>query len=286
MADAARDLWLGDRSESTTTDFDGRLRRCHVLGRLTAETADDSGGSIEGTPSTMHLWVRLDPPLVLGDGRFEEVVLRARHVGYDIDRLGDSSISVYVFQIRSKDGFDDVLAHHLNLPDRAAARDWAKQRISMRFSIIDALNAHGATAPLGVSGIAATQLDLAGDVIEQLKAYADAFFDGVQNEKAPSRPATQRERDRLFDDWLGSDAPIGLADVQKPRDTVRQILRGLPAVATATTVADLTSLRAAAEALAALRAVVGGHDFNFRDRADYAWMFDLATRGVPGGPRA
>jgi hypothetical protein len=106
MADAARDLWLGDRSESTTTDFDGRLRRCHVLGRLTAETADDSVGSIEGTPSTMHLWVRLDPPLVLGDGRFEEVVLRARHVGYDIDRLGDSSISVYLFEIRSKDGFD------------------------------------------------------------------------------------------------------------------------------------------------------------------------------------
>jgi hypothetical protein len=106
MADAAPNLWLGERSEYTTTDFDGRLRRCHVLGRLTAETADNSGGSIDGPRRTTHLWVRLDPPLVLGDDRFEQVVLQARHVGDDIDRLGDGSISVYLFEIRSKEGLD------------------------------------------------------------------------------------------------------------------------------------------------------------------------------------
>lgn len=186
---------------------------------------------------------------------------------------------------RSIDGFDAVLAQAQNLPDAAAARDWVAAHIGQHYSVIDSIRTHGAAAPLGVSGIATTELDLAGDIIDQLKAYADAFFDKVQSETAPSRPATQHERDRLFDEWLGSDDVLALAEVQKPRDAVRKLLRGLPAVAAATTPADLPSLRAAAEALAAMRAVVGGHDFNFRDRADYGWMFNLATRGIPGGER-
>jgi hypothetical protein len=116
MAPAAPVLWLGDRSESTTTDFDGRLRRCHVLGRLTPEISRSQRTTDRPMASTL-LWVRLDPPLVLDGDRFEEVVLKARHVGYDIDRLGDDSISVYVFEIRSKEGFDRgrVLPDALNL---------------------------------------------------------------------------------------------------------------------------------------------------------------------------
>jgi hypothetical protein len=96
-------IWLGERSEYRTTDFDGRLRRCHLLGRLTPETAD--GAEASGLPVLFH-WVRLDPALVLGGEEFEEVLLRPRHVGGDIDALGDTNISVYVGTIRSKDGFD------------------------------------------------------------------------------------------------------------------------------------------------------------------------------------
>ena len=104
MADSAADLWLGERSEYNTTDFDGRLRRCHILGRLTSEAPET--GTLVRPPSTTLLWVRLDPPLVLHGGRYEEVILQARHVGNDVDRLGDTSISVYVCEIRSREGFE------------------------------------------------------------------------------------------------------------------------------------------------------------------------------------
>jgi hypothetical protein len=105
MTAQAQTLWLGERSEYRITDFDGRLRRCHVLGRLAPEAAD-SGDATDRATSTTLLWVRLDPPLDLEYDRLEEVVLQARHVGYDVDRLGDDSISVYVFEIRSREGFN------------------------------------------------------------------------------------------------------------------------------------------------------------------------------------
>lgn len=104
MIDAQPDFWLGERSEYATTDFDGRLRRCHVLGRLKSQPATPSQAE-ERSPTTL-LWVRLDPPLALDGDEFEEVVLQARHVGNDVARLGDSSISVYVCEIRSKEGFE------------------------------------------------------------------------------------------------------------------------------------------------------------------------------------
>jgi hypothetical protein len=97
-------LWLGERSEYKTTDFDGRLRRCHILGRLTSDVP--GGQTTPERPRTVLHWVRLDPPLTLESGTFEEVVLQPRHLGGDIDALGDSNISVYVSEIRSKEGFD------------------------------------------------------------------------------------------------------------------------------------------------------------------------------------
>ena len=105
MTTPARTLWLGERSEYRTTDFDGRLRRCHVLGHLVPGPTESDDETDRATSPT-RLWVRLDPPLILEGDRFDEVVLQARHVGYDLDRLGDESISVYVFEIRSREGFD------------------------------------------------------------------------------------------------------------------------------------------------------------------------------------
>jgi hypothetical protein len=153
------------------------------------------------------------------------------------------------------------------------------------FSIVDAVTGQAQVAQLGSPGAAATQQDLANDVIERLKAYADAFFDGVQSDDAAGRPVTQGERDRLFDEWLGSDGAIALPRIRGARDAVRRILRAMPAISAASRTRDRSSSKAAADELAALRVLIGGHDFNFRDRADYAWMFDLATRGLPGAKR-
>ena len=102
MAVESQPLWLGDRSEGVTTDFDGRLRRCHVLGRLSATDAR--------TGPTL-LWVRLDPPLILQGDEFEEVVIQGRHVGHDLDLLGDESISVYVCEILSTEGVAEGRVH-------------------------------------------------------------------------------------------------------------------------------------------------------------------------------
>jgi hypothetical protein len=99
--DVEPDFWLGDRSESEITDFDGRLRRCFVLGRLAV--ARDTPPE---RPLPTQLWVRLDPPLELFDAIYEEVVLQARHVGRDVADLGDQSISVYVSEILSGEAFE------------------------------------------------------------------------------------------------------------------------------------------------------------------------------------
>lgn len=104
MADEEPDFWLGERSEYEITDFDGRLRRCYVLGRLTPEPSAPDRTADRST--TTLLWVRLDPPLALHGDAFEEVILQARHVGNDVARLGHNSISVYVWGIRSKEGFE------------------------------------------------------------------------------------------------------------------------------------------------------------------------------------
>lgn len=65
-------IWLGERSEYVTTDFDGRVRRGTVLGTLrpVKETPD-------GPPGPTYVRLRLDPPLPWEGAEHDEVVIDA-----------------------------------------------------------------------------------------------------------------------------------------------------------------------------------------------------------------
>jgi hypothetical protein len=88
-------LWIGERSEYETTDFDGQVRRGVILGRL-------EPGKDRSTGQT-YLWIRLEPPLSLNAMEYEEVVIAERHAGDSLLDLGRSSISVYVFEVGTRD---------------------------------------------------------------------------------------------------------------------------------------------------------------------------------------
>jgi hypothetical protein len=142
-----------------------------------------------------------------------------------------------------------------------------------KFSIIEAVWARALEAvfdqPAGHAG------DNTERIIELLKTYADTFY----AEMGPD--ATTRAGSEMFRRWLGTDQPAAPSpEIENARREVRAFLRQLPAVAALTSRAN--DWTAAQEELEALQKSLVGHDFVFRDGADYAWMFDLAARGMPG----
>jgi hypothetical protein len=97
------DFWLGDRGEGKVTDFDGRVRACYVLGRLTVGRAEAGA----------YIWVRLDPALQLELSRRKatQVVLRPRRIGRDVEDLPTeprpddlSFLTVDIFEILDASG--------------------------------------------------------------------------------------------------------------------------------------------------------------------------------------
>ena len=107
-------FWIGERSEYTTTDFDGQVRRGVVLGTLALAASK--------TPSSpTYVWLRLEPPLRLLADEHDEVVITERHVGTSLRSLGQTSISVYMFEVGSrKDAENGVFE-----PTQAGLLAWA-----------------------------------------------------------------------------------------------------------------------------------------------------------------
>ena len=94
------DYWLGERGEYVVTDFDGRLRACHVLGRVERPPTDREPFG------RRYLLLRVDPPLrtappmpPLPGGEAEQVVVCERHNGENLDELNAGSLSVLVFTV-------------------------------------------------------------------------------------------------------------------------------------------------------------------------------------------
>jgi hypothetical protein len=117
-------VWIGERSEYETTDFDGRVRRGEVIGRL-EPLADPTVGR-------NYLFLRLDPPLRLAGRDHRDVVITERFEGDSLLGLGDGSISVHLLAIEDREAIDrgifepmsasplalaDVAADPANLPE-------------------------------------------------------------------------------------------------------------------------------------------------------------------------
>jgi helicase associated protein len=84
------DFWLGARGEELVTDFDGHVRACYRLGTAL----------LRADPSFRYIWVRVDPPMPLPEGRHgQEIALKEEWEGFDINHMADRWLGVYVFEI-------------------------------------------------------------------------------------------------------------------------------------------------------------------------------------------
>lgn len=205
-----------------------------------------------------------------------------------VDNVTVAIASYLVTRHDSIDGYDEVLRKFWGSPTVAEARERAGAAIKTRpgFRIVDAVKAQALRAdfiqPLSSS------LPASAAVISLLKAYTEAFYNELDNSgselrsKFPAGP----ERSRAFRHWLGTDAPPVPSDkIDAARNDVRAFLRALPSVAAYAKPGTSGWGEAWSEAekeLTALQTELTGHDFVFRDGANYAWLFDLAACGMPG----
>lgn len=97
MSDDHADFWLGGRDEPRVTDFDGHVRACFRLG----------AALLRADPSYRYIWVRVDPPLPLSEGRLSrEVALKEAWEGFDMERLANKWLEVYIFEIVNRPAFE------------------------------------------------------------------------------------------------------------------------------------------------------------------------------------
>jgi hypothetical protein len=94
-------IWLGERSEYVTTDFDGRVRRGTVLGSLRLAM---NGPDRPTDPTYVRL--RLEPSMPLDGVEHHEVVITERHQGTSLRALGVESISVYLFAVGQREDLE------------------------------------------------------------------------------------------------------------------------------------------------------------------------------------
>lgn len=90
------DLWLGERGEHVVTDFDGRLRACHVLGAV--EQSVPRG-------RRRLLLTTVDPPFPTGTiqepgDEVGMLVLSERYTDDDLEQLVDGWMSVNLYLVR------------------------------------------------------------------------------------------------------------------------------------------------------------------------------------------
>ena len=91
------DFWLGARGETKVTDFDGQMRACFRLG----------AAHLRSDPTYRYLWVRVDPPMPLSEGRDgQEVALKEKWEGVDIDQLANQWLAVYVLEVINRSAFE------------------------------------------------------------------------------------------------------------------------------------------------------------------------------------
>jgi hypothetical protein len=187
------------------------------------------------------------------------------------------AISSFLLTESNNDGYDKVLQEAWELPDLEETHDAARNASVKQFGIIAAVRAQADEAtfiePAGHAGNDAQR------IIELLKTYALTFYEQMGPD------ATTPASTEMFRRWLGTDDPVAPSPkIEQARNAVRDFLRRLPAVAAyEKREKDWRSSWTAAQGkLEALQKDLVGHDFTFRDGADYAWLFDLAARGVPG----
>lgn len=97
------DFWLGSRTESAVTDFDGRLRACKLRGQL--RVTDESGRPAR----VRYLWLEVDPPVPLQEGgSVSQIAVTERHFGADVTLLESEPprdhfkwLSVRIFRIKN-----------------------------------------------------------------------------------------------------------------------------------------------------------------------------------------
>jgi 2',3'-cyclic-nucleotide 2'-phosphodiesterase (5'-nucleotidase family) len=183
------------------------------------------------------------------------------------------AISSYLLTGNNNDGYDAILQNAWGLPSIDKTHGAARNAIADEFSITYAVKHQGPHVsfiqPAG---------DADGDtstIIGLLKTYADTFWAHID----PDRESSEK-----FRRWLGTDEPAAPSpEIEKARQAVRAFLRQLPGVAAYANESDWNSAWTAAEQqLEALQETLVGHDAVFRDRRDYARMFDMAARGMPG----
>jgi 2',3'-cyclic-nucleotide 2'-phosphodiesterase (5'-nucleotidase family) len=195
------------------------------------------------------------------------------------------AISSYLLARKNNDGYDKVLQTLWNLAKPRDLHKEARHKSRRTFSIIEAVKARADAVkndpPEAMSRKPAGhgQDDNTDKVIELLKTYVTTF-----NAESSGDPTGARSGQ--FRRWLGTDEKLeGWPATAAARDNVRTFLRNLPDIAAYPTrrKADaIGALSAAEEVLKSLQKSLLGHDFVFRDRIDYARVFDLAARGIPG----
>lgn len=124
MTGVAPDFVLGERGEYVTTDFDGHVRECFVIGQEIVPCSDTDGGGV-------FVWVRVEPPFpVRGGEPVGELVLCGRYDGRELNGLGDGPLTVNVFIISrpSPDG---------EFPARRSLRLEATGQVARKPSMLD-----------------------------------------------------------------------------------------------------------------------------------------------------
>ncbi|MBB5168253.1 metallophosphoesterase [Mycobacterium sp. AZCC_0083] len=193
----------------------------------------------------------------------------------------------------SNDGYDVVLHDFWGSPTRKsptvnATRDAAlKAATEPKFGIIAAVRNQAEAVqrkpPKAMfrkpAGRAVNETQRMAELLQHYAATFDKHM-------SPGRDSSEK-----FRRWLGTDEPIeGQLEIQEARDDVRAFLRQRPAVKAYARQKGLlhpktdwsTAWTAAEERLKSLQRSLVGHDFVFRYRRDYARMFDMAARGIPG----
>ncbi len=193
------------------------------------------------------------------------------------------AISSFLLTRSNNDGYDKVLQKAWGLPTPEATHKKALEVAEpSKFSIIAAVKNQASKAIFSPPAGQAGDDDDTKKIIVQPKTYANTIYEQFVPE------ATTNANWENFRKWLGTDEPITRwPAIEQARNNVRAFLRRLPAVAACTPpleggVTGIDALTAAEKKLQALQGTLVGHDFVFRDRTNYAWMFDLAARGIRG----
>jgi 2',3'-cyclic-nucleotide 2'-phosphodiesterase (5'-nucleotidase family) len=252
--------------------------------------ADDAIMVLEVEPNVVAALIKHGrQPAKLGTGAFPQIA------GDPSGATGKVRLAISSYLLTrsdSIDGYDAVLHEVWGVPvehsptveeTRKAARKASAAEPS--FSIVKAVTEQGqalaAHPPEEMFDQPAGQTVSGTDqILGLLQTYAAVFREAI-NPKTIALGS-----DEGFERWLGTDAPIAeWPEIQQARDKVRAFLRQLPAVA-AYYLAEkddwLEAWTVAEEELVALQKALEGHDFKFPYATNYAWMFDLAARGIPG----